>query len=789
MKRTITSILVAGVILVGWSGTARALSACATAIKTEPAFIASEPQSGYMMMKLGEIKSDAYLQDMFYCDPTNATEFKPLCTGPDLGNGGSPTDNVQLVIAKGVDEQAALGANYEKYECYLEVLKELKVNIFRKEGTVPVPTEVKPYQGPQITGLDCNSSIFDCSKPLSFLELPVYQVCEVTTLHLNKQEQVLIIDGRGTTLLIDPRTQKAVACRETAPPPQCEQQSFIMPVGKNADGSTHLMVIDGVIALDPAPIFQKAMTTGGKPLLTILSTSAKDLPLCDDVPVLNVTKAEFDASSFQLPNSDGVTYDGDPNTVVKKMSGAFWGNRVVMLVKNVMMKQMVDVNGLPMLDNNNQPVMYDSGGKAIGVQIFTLGDTAASTKWVFKPLPADVIAGNYKDAIDAAITLSDATHAEFVMALKQDPKDPTKFTDLFDCNVPFDDATAISCDKKITGTALNSPQVFKAMVTAKLKQQAYQDLGDSSFGSLLGDVMNADPNSDPKDFLGLVMHGFDGVENKPAALDLDPAGTHLYRLGGDGKAFLDPNEVLLGENSGCFVADLDNYGGKDLICFADQMMYFIPKLNLAPQIGEKVTITSIADKFELSATVKTQEDEDLSYTWGIYRMKGNLLVKIEGALNKPTDVKPLFSLSSLGAKDETDLAEGGYFALLTVVDPGGLSDSVMGSIPMKSLVVKPEMPVKLEAPVKPEVPLVPVEIPTTHVEIPTANPTTIPVVDVKAATTPLPASADGSMGPNVRIEGGFGCSALPGTPSSNFIWILVIPAFMSRILRAAYRRK
>lgn len=585
------------------------------------------------------------------------------------------------------------------------------------------------------SGMECKSQIFDCSKPLAFLPLPIGKFCSSSQIDMGKQQQLLLISGTDATMALDLRTLKAVACKDQVQPKVCGKDADVTIVGSNPDGSSHMAIIDGNSLVNPVGTFQKMMTTA-KPLLEVLSKPVT--MMCADA--FKEAQADFVAKSFKIPGTETVVHKGK-SEAVEVAQGVLRDKQAFLVLKSKATKAL------------------------LGIGVLTIGDSADATRMNFKPFPDGM--GGYTTVKEVALTSSDVAKARMILELG---------TEAVTCDVPQDDNTPLTCDlqNKIVSDPADANKIVKTMVAAKLKQQARNELGSESFGHQLGEVMVDNAKADPTQFLHLIMHGFEGFGQVPNALMMDPSGNRLYRQGSDGKAFLDPEEVLPGASNGCVLADLDNYGGRDLICFVDNMVYFVPKRNLAPLIGD-VTVGS-----KLGASVKTQEGEDLTYNWSLYEVKDGALVNHSDLLSNTSSATPELYLNvegaspgtikairvegvdlpnitinaaltkSVGVKASVDVPASGYFAVLTVKDAGGMSDTVIIPIATKGAGLGATTP-----------PLAPPALPDPG----------------KGA----PSSAFGLQG---------GCnSMMPNAPSSNVFWVLLVPAFLSRIFRARFRQK
>lgn len=660
-------------------------------------------------------------------DPAHGFVLITLATDPSyVAAKGTP----ELSMANGV------------YQCVNELLG----GVLGFSNVIELPRVVIPPPAGAVTnagngaggapsGMECKSQIFDCSKPLAFLPLPIGKFCSSSRIDMGKQHQLLLISGTDATMALDLRTLKAVACKDQVQPKVCGKDEDVTIVGSNPDGSSHMAIIDGNSLVNPAGSFQKMMTTA-KPLLEVISKPVT--MMCADA--FKEAQSDFAAKSFKIPETETVVHKGK-SEAVEVAQGVLRDNQAFLVLKSRTTKAL------------------------LGIGILTIGDSADATRMNFKPFPDGM--GGYTAVKEVALTSGDAAKVRMVLELG---------TEAVTCDVPQDDSTPLTCDlqNKISSDPADANKIVKTMVAAKLKQQAQNKLGSELFGHQLGEVMANNAKVDPTQFLHLIMHGFEGFGQVPNALMMDPSGNRLYRQGSDGKAFLDPDEVLPGANNGCELADLDNYGGKDLTCFVDNIVYFAYKRNLKPLI-EGVTVGS-----KLGASVKTQEGEDLTYNWSLYEVNDGALVNHSDLLSNTSSATPELYLNvegassgaikaihaegvdlpnitinaaltkSVGVKASADIPASGYFAVLTVKDAGGMSDTVIVPIATKGAGLGATTP-----------------------------PLTPPV---------LPDPGTGAASSAFGLQGGCN-SMMPNAPSSNVFWVLLVPAFLSRIFRARFRQK
>lgn len=251
----------------------------------------------------------------------------------------------------------------------------------------------------------------------------------------------------------------------------------------------------------------------------------------------------------------------------------------------------------------------------------------------------------------------------------------------------------------------------KEAVAAKFSQIAKDNVGDESFGKKLLDQINFGAGQQAKP--GIVMHKIEGFGDRPNAIIVDVAGGYVFREAADHTVLLDPDDILPGARE-YVLADLDNYGGKDLIGFTDDAIILLPKKNLPPQIDQlSLTPDAMTQKAQAQVVTRTQDGEDLSYKWRVFEFKEGQLTErpdlISSAtaaaptLNFPTDsvataqtalptesaiavapadvgVNAALSKSLGVRKDVASSAQPVYFVSLTATDPGNLSATSYAAI-------------------------------------------------------------------------------------------------------------
>lgn len=695
--------------------------------------------------------------------------LKPGVDGCNLPEGAVVDPNhafVLITLATDPSYVAAQGkpdlkTAVDTYQCVNELLGE----VLTFNNVIELPrVAVAPAQAPQnagannaggvaVTGLECKSTIFDCDKPLAFYQLPIGKYCRTDVLAMGKNKQLLLVSGLDAHVVLDLRSSKAVACKDAKPKTTCDDNELVM-IGKNADGSTHLAVVDNGVMVNPASAFQK-MTASAKPLLEVVSQPVTHL--CDEI--FKEAQSEFNKSAFPLPSTEKVAYNGK-DEAVEVLQGVLRGNKAFLVMKS------------------------KASQAILGVSVMTLGDSAAASKLVFKAFPAEMIAASYTKSPGAAILSGDDTRVRMMLALST--KD--KGDEAVECDIPLDDATPMTCDlqNKVLAAGEDAAKLVHKFVGSKLKEKSMEEFGNSEFGSRLSDTLPITPDANLDKFMNMIMHGFEGFGLVPNALMTDATGSRVYRQGSDGKVVVDANEILPGVANDCVLADIDNYGGKDLVCFSGNVIMFIPKRNLPPQI-DQLTLDPAADsaKSQLKSVVQTQKDEELNYQWRVYEVRNGQLVEHPELLEDATVANPQLKMAvdmgsgaatgkivhatsgtmpdvtvnaSLGKSAKAvspDLPENGFVAMVTVKDAGGLSDTALVPIAVTKSVATPPSAFQQGA-------------------------------KARDATVVEP-SGGGSM---FAMEGGFGCAMTRSdvTPASILALVLVLlPTLCFVPIRAAVR--
>ncbi len=594
----------------------------------------------------------------------------------------------------GVAQDAAINAILQNLTALKVAINEVSLdqgyNVFTLAGA-GIPT-VAPLKKKEFTGsLACKSTIFDCDKPLAFLTLPIGSYCSMSVVDLNKREKIMLIEGDQATLFLNPMTRRAVTCTN-GNAGKCAEDPIFYAMGENADGSTQTLVVPSgglVIPGKPGAIIAKVLESA-KPLTDVVSTPVAES--CDTL--LKGIKDEAEKVGFQ---PDVGTIDlNSIKTPVKVGKVALEGRRAIMSYTTDSKKA------------GPQPAA-DVGGELVpGIGIVTLGDSKETTTQTFKPFP-NTITG-YTEAIDLAVGKSTDKVVNVVISLSKGTE--KKALGTFACSVPLDESP-MACEKLGFG-AMGDKASIKPILTAKLKETARKGTGSEDLGAGFADILLGTPI---EAYPELVMHKFEGFSDVPNSVYYDPAGGHVYRLNPDKTVTVIADELLPGADK-CLVTDLDIYGGKDLTCLAGNIIYFVPKRNLPPVI-DVITLNPEADKPLLGTSVRTQEDEDLGYQWKVYEVKDGALVDHTDLLSDASapipelhlgvdaasasasaktthvDMKDLSgiipditinaaitkTIKSMGTKDSSGVPQDGYFAVLTVKDAGGLSDTALIPIP------------------------------------------------------------------------------------------------------------
>lgn len=532
----------------------------------------------------------------------------------------------------------------------------------------------------------CKSLIFDCDKPIAFTTLPIGNYCSTSAVSAGRRDKLLFIEGDQATVMVNPRTQKAVACVNSNAG-KCSNDPLFLALGENLDGSTHIMVVPGgdglAVSGRPGALFAKTMENAA----TLSEVVVKPVTESCDV-VLKGVKDEAEKTGFPLPSMNDVDLNGVkvPVSVAKY---ALEGNRAILLLDDASGKK------------KDAPQAAQVSTLAPAVVILTFGNSKETTTRLVKPFP-NTITG-YNEAIDLAVTKPGDKVMTIVMSLAKGTED--KMVDVFSCGVSLDEQTPMTCEKQGSGT-MGDKGTLKTILSAKLKEMSRKETNNEDLGAGLADIVI---NKPLEAYPEIVMHKFEGFSDVPNSIFYDQTGGHVYRLNPD-KAVTVIADELLPSAEKCVLADLDDYAGKDLACLAGNKVFFVPKRNLAPAI-DVITVDPAAGKSWLSASVKTQEEEELTYKWSVYEVKGGALIDHSDLISDATTASPELNMGvndvtssnsvkathvdaadlpnininaaitktikSVGQKDATGVSEGGYFAVLTVKDAGGMSDTAL----------------------------------------------------------------------------------------------------------------
>lgn len=684
-----------------------------------------------------------YVLSYNICDP-NANNGQPCL---DATNAKATHDVITLAVAtdKSYVEAKSLG-NLEIDKAFYQCIKGATINVVGVNNVIEAaPVDILAQLGGPNNGnqnvqnnngappvMTCNSKDFACDNPLMIQPLSIGTYCKTSTFDFGTRERMLWIEGTQGMFILDSLTQKAISCQYKAPN-TCGDSGGFFAIGKNEDGSNQSIIFEGAdgkgsILNNAAAVFQKLFAMKGKALLEVVA--AKNVEDCD--ALMLILQDDFKTASL-LPDTEKVSFMGK-DTVVKNEQLLFLKDKAILILKG------------------------KESGKLVGINVVTLKENADPP--IFKPFPQAILSANYTVADEAAILSSGDNRAE--IAVQMGP-------DYVVCELGFDATIPLQCVPQ---------KKSSAMAHAKLGQMSSESLGSKVFGDLLADKLLSDVKEDKKEGEGktsIVMHNIEGYGDSPNALIVTPAGARIYRMGTDGKPSQDADDVLPSAYE-YILADLDHFGGKDLIGVTDGAMILLTKKNLPPKI-EQLTLQPSADsqRIQAQATTKTQEGEKLDLKWQVFEYQDGKLLERQDLITNATTDEPSLNFpadsvataqkslpspesevsvgvsaaltKSLGAQKSTESsAQPVYFVALTATDPGGLSTSSFAAI--------------------------------SKAKSATGN-------DLRAEQ-PRDANAATSLASMFALEG---CSVMPNMPSGNFVWVLLIPLAMTRMFRLAYRRQ
>lgn len=579
---------------------------------------------------------------------------------------------------------------------------------------------------------------------------PVLLCPNPVVIHKDALNSLVIANGKnGIMMFHEPETGRTFFCRSLTEAKiangedPCKQELFALD---GDDGkTTHLVMDKEVVTGNIAALsddFMKSATPYMEALQSMLGN--KDLPSCDtlkDVMLNDVKSGKVKLSAF-LPG-DSVPYGGKQVKTDGPSPYAIAGNRVF-VIHNDQAKFVIPVVG-----------------------VFTFGENTTTS---YHPI-ADPTLPAKSNVKDISVTAMDGTQATVNLFFGKEV-DGKSLSSLL-CRVALTgDAPAI-CDQPksfATNDASGVVGFVKNMVGAKMVQEGRK----SGFGEF-GEHIKGWIEKNVTDLVGVelfehpVFGGFkDDKVNRDVVL-VDKGGSVLVGEDVKGEVSQDPREIYPGFDS-CYPTG-QAYGGKGNICFSPMLITKLININQAPVIN---TMTSGGP---LSADVHKESGETLKYHWVLLDGQGNDVSHLidnpdaeSPALNltvSPMTVQPIKAVSgnlgvapditlnaaiidkvkSVGAKAEAEEPPPAYFVVLKVTDAGGMSDVAIMPIPTKAVGLAGAMP-------------------------PDVRPTD---------------KAVGSPASFFGLEGG--CSLSTTASSSNFVWILLIPTFMTRVFRKAYRRK
>lgn len=747
------------------------LSACAATLEATPNF-----NSGVVMQKFGQLAP--YVQKYAYCSTANPpADNKVACSGTLNPNSFPfPSDTVLLTVAPDNDAtlKTTLADKYDttmsQYACYLEVLKDLKVNVYTTPGTTVVQQDQKPANNALDVKM-CQTTIFDCAhmvkvgdgkanaqdKPMMFL------------INGGKYNQLIWVLDNGSFFMVDPMNLKKFLV--------CKSDDAMLGMGRNEDGSSKYVAwIDSVNGKSRVRVANRQIVTVLKKVLNDHGVSIDKLmqddqnnipqPACDFGQYLKDAGLQ-DADLALFPD-----LPADANTIG---DGAIMDDKLALLIQDKtdntgVMKGVAiyDFSGAaPALNYQQLPAPYFNQPKSTdrtvarslkdGVELVMVKESDGSAVRCVLPTSGGINCGP-SDVKTASKTLL----AGIFDKAKRGVKDETLVTQLYFMAQPAD---------KMQAFAALMGNIDLTNTTQQLKDSL--DAPDKALDAK-GDFLQA--------IAGAIFHKIEGYGEVSDVIVPLSESTILMRKA-EGKLYPEIVDAFPGA-SNCVLADVDNMAGPDLVCMGTGNLFSVPKTNLPPVWSQTNVLGT--GKLELEPKYKSQEGEDHHYLWKLEQKVGEQWVDQTGMLSDPAAEKPTLSVSStqaatpLGAvKGVTKSIATGSDALnnaifrstVTITDPGGLKSVGVNTF---SVSAKGEPVVIAQG--TPEGAAVP-------------QGATIPGVTAPQDAT---AVSDSAGGPSLQMQGGFGCSVTSSgfTPVSLLaLGLLLLPILCVVPVRAKVRRR
>ena len=743
------------------------LSTCAANLEATPNF-----NAGVVLQNLGQLAP--YVQNYGYCSPANPpADNKVACTGAlSPNNFPFPMDSVMLTVAS--DDEAALktalGDKYattmSQYACDLEVLKDLKINVYTLTGT-SIAQQSKAEEKPLDVKM-CQTTIFDCPHMVKIGDgkAGAQDAPMMFSINGGRYNQLLWILDNGSFVMIDPMDLKRAFV--------CEADDAMIGMGHKEDGSskyvawldslngkTRVRLVNG----QPMTVLKRVLKDHGASIEQLMKDDAQNIPK----PV-----CEFDlyVKEAGLQDADLYAFPDLPEGANNIADGAILNDKLVLLFQD----------------------KEDNAGVMKGIAVYDFSGAAPIAN--YQALPAPYVNTPKTTNRMVARSLKDGT--EVVM-------------------VKESDGTAVRCVLPAAGGINCGPSDVKAASKAALSElfsKAKRGVKDESFvtqlyfmaqpaekmapfAALLGNIDLTNTTQELKEALdapdksvdasadfvqaiaGAVFHKIEGYGEVSDVIIPVKDSTLLLRKV-EGKLYPEIVDAFPGASS-CVLADVDNMAGPDLVCMGPGNLFAVPKTNLPPVWSQTNVLGT--GKMELEPKYKSQEGEAHTYQWKLEQKVGEQWMDQTAMLSDPAAEKPTLNVSStqaatpLGAvkgvtksiATSSDALNNAVFrSTVTITDPGGLKSVGVNTF---SVSAKGEPTVIAQG---------------TPEGTATPQGATIPGVTAPQDTT----AVSDSGGPSLQMQGGFGCAVTPSgfTPVSLLaLGLLLLPILCAVPVRAKVR--
>lgn len=745
------------------------LSACAAALEATPNF-----NSGTVMQNLGQLAP--YVQKYGYCSPANPpADNKVACSGTLSPNSFPfPSDSIMLTIAP--DDEAtlktALGDKYattmSQYACDLEVLKDLKINVYTLAGTTVVQQPKAEDKSMDVKM--CQTTIFDCAHIVKVGDGKAGSQDAPMMFLINGGEynQVLWILDSGSFVMMDPLDLKRALV--------CKSDDAMLGMGRKEDGSSKYVAwLDSLNGKTRVRLVNGQPVTALKRVLKDHGVSIEQL-MKDDAQNIPQPACDFDQyiKEAGVPDADLVAFPDLPEGANNIADGAILDDKLVLLIKD----KDGDAGVLKGI------VVYDFSGAAPVANYQALPDPYVNTPKTTNRM----VARSLKDGTEVVMVKeSDGTAVRCVLPISggincgpSDVKTASKaaLSEIFS-----------RANRGVQDETLVTQLYFMAQPAEKMAPFAAM-LGNIDLTNTTKDLKAAldapDKTIDAKDdfvqaIAGAIFHKIEGYGEVADVVVPTPDST-LFLRKAEGKFYPEIVDAFPGA-ANCVLANMDKMAGPDLVCMAAGNLFALPKTNLPP-VWSQTNVLG-AGKLELEPKYKSQEGEAHGYQWKLEQKVGDQWVDQTSLLSDPTVEKPTLTVSTnqaatpLGAvKGVTKSMATGSDALnnavfrstVTITDPGGLKS--VGEN-MFSVSTKGE-PTVIAQGTTPQ----------------GATPQGATITGVAAPQDATVASSGGSS--HLQMEGGFGCSVMRSgfTPASLLaLGLLLLPILCVVPVRAKVRMR